>query len=185
VADAPAGSGLDDFFAKKYGPLPGWGWTALAAGGAGLYVWYRDKHAASTGTSTATGTSSATTGFDYAPSIAAQQSEIQALQQGQAASNTAATSSTGTTSSTTATTTAPSNYSVPAGSSQSGPVPTTAVYGGQSLGSVLASLQGAGYGVSGVSYASQPVSSQNIGQFYSTPVYSVTTTGSNVAIGLQ
>ena len=62
---------------------------------------------------------------------------------------------------------------------------TTAIYGGQSLSSVLASLQSAGYGVSGVSYANQPVSSSNIGQFYTTPVYSVTTTGSNVAIGLQ
>lgn len=190
MADTDSGSGLDDFFAKKYGPLPGWAWTAVAAGGAGLYIWYKDKHP-STSTSSSSTTSATTSNFDYGPSIAAQQSEIQNLQGAvsglgttSASSNTTASSTTGTSTTSTATQ-GPTQFSVAAGSQTSGATPTTKIYGGQSLGQVLGELQSEGYGVSSVSYAGNNLSTSQISQYYGTPVYSVTTTGNNVAVGLQ
>jgi hypothetical protein len=82
VADNGKGGGLDSFFSQKYGPLPAWAWLGIAAGGGFLYIRYRNKKAAtSTAASTST-TAGAAQGFDYGPSYAAIQSEIQGLQAG-------------------------------------------------------------------------------------------------------
>jgi hypothetical protein len=70
----PAAGG--NFLTRKYGPLPGWGWGALGALGAGGYYLWR-KHQASTAPAT-TATDTSTT--DTAPDISAIQSEVQQLQ---------------------------------------------------------------------------------------------------------
>jgi hypothetical protein len=76
---APAKGG--SFFTKKYGPLPGWGWSLLAGGGALAYFWWKHRSAQqAAATTTSTGSSTAYSGTGYAGSIAALQSEIQQLQ---------------------------------------------------------------------------------------------------------
>jgi len=80
--DTPSGGGLEGFFSKKLGPVPVWGW-ALGAAAIGGYLWYRRSQAANSSAASTTSAASTAQNFDYGPSIAAQQSEIQALQYGQ------------------------------------------------------------------------------------------------------
>jgi hypothetical protein len=103
-----AGSSSGFSLTKRYGPLPAWAWGLL--GGGAIYAGYKWLH--KSGTSATTTTTSATTtatgqGFDYGPSYAAIQSEIQQLQ-GEQSVLSAGTSvpTTGTTSATTGTTSA-------------------------------------------------------------------------------
>lgn len=97
---------------RKFGPLPGWGWAAVAAVGAAGYMWYRNRSSSSsttgTGTSSTTGsqTSTGTGGTDYAPQLATLGAEIQQLQG--AESTDTASSSTGTTPTGTTATSTPS-----------------------------------------------------------------------------
>jgi hypothetical protein len=78
---APARPAAGTGFAKKIGPLPIWGWTAIAAAAGVGYVLWRRAHpkaaASSTSTSTSTTTESQT---DYAGEISTLQAEIQQLQ---------------------------------------------------------------------------------------------------------
>jgi Fibronectin type III domain len=76
-----------NFFSRKYGPLPGWGWSLLAAGGALAYFWWRSR-------SKNQAVSSGYTGTGVSGQLASLQSEIDALY-GQSAS--AVTKTTGTT----------------------------------------------------------------------------------------
>lgn len=176
------GGGLDDFFGKKYGPLPGWGWAGIAAGGA--YLYYRAKHnasAASTSSTASTGYSG-TTPFDYAPSIATLQSEVQGLQAGE--------SGEGTTTATPPTTTTTSSTTHTGGSTTtptSGPV-TAQTYSGpkSSLAAATSYLQGQGYQVTNVSLGGQNLSAAQIAQQQGTAVYSVTPYSNKTArIGLE
>lgn len=76
----PKGEG---FFQKKYGPLPGWGWTLLAAGGAVAYfLWRRsqDAKAAAAAKQQASQQRFTASGVDIAPQLAVIQQEIQDLQ---------------------------------------------------------------------------------------------------------
>lgn len=77
---SPPSPGGQGFFARKYGPLPAWGWILLAAAGAGAYLWYRNysgANAATAAASTGTGTG---TGTDDADQLATIQTEIQDLE---------------------------------------------------------------------------------------------------------
>lgn len=79
----PAGSRAPGAgFSRKIGPLPVWGWTALAAvGGVGVWWYLRHRKATSSTASTATTTSTASsTSTDYAGEISTLQAEIQQLQ---------------------------------------------------------------------------------------------------------
>lgn len=72
-----------NFFTKKYGPLPGWGWIALGAAGGGVFIWWRKRQAANTAASTAAAATPAdTTGSTdlTGQSAATIQSEVQQLQ---------------------------------------------------------------------------------------------------------
>jgi hypothetical protein len=92
--------GGGDFFSRKYGPLPGWGWALLAAGGALAFFWWRSRESKASTSST---TSTALTGSGWAGAANALQQEIDQLQ-GQGATSTATTTAK-TTSKTTTTTT--------------------------------------------------------------------------------
>lgn len=85
----------DNFFTRKYGPLPGWGWSLLAGGAALAYFWWKHRQAQQAASTTAgtTGTSTAYSGTGYAGELASIQSEIQQLQ-GELASTTTSTSKT-------------------------------------------------------------------------------------------
>jgi hypothetical protein len=76
---ARPGEKQQGFFSRKYGPLPGWGWSLVVAGGALAYFWWRKRQAAGS-TAAATGTTAGAT----ASSIGALQREIDALQNGTA-----------------------------------------------------------------------------------------------------
>lgn len=71
----PAASQGGGFWSHKYGPLPAWGWAALAGGGALVYwFWKRKQSSTTAGSTTATAPSSA------ASAIGTLQSEIDQLQ---------------------------------------------------------------------------------------------------------
>ena len=83
-AVAPSAGG--NFFSKKYGPLPGWGWAALAAVGAVGYMYWRNRQNAAaaaaggdTTGSAATDNSGAVTD-DITGQLSTIQTEIEALQ---------------------------------------------------------------------------------------------------------
>lgn len=61
----------------------------------------------------------------------------------------------------------------------------TATFPGVSLGQALAAIQGAGYGVSTVSYAGQLITAANLTSYINYPVWSVTVDGNLVSIGLN
>jgi Fibronectin type III domain len=76
-ATPPRGGGADNIFSKKYGPLPGWGWTLLAAGGALAVFWWRKRKAAETAATAAT---AVTTQTGWQNAAEALQQEIDRLQ---------------------------------------------------------------------------------------------------------
>ena len=83
TARAPAPKAGGNFFTKKYGPLPGWGWLALAATGGVVFIWYRNRKAAAAATTTSATTAAGTAATDTGnpgADTAALQSEIQQLQ---------------------------------------------------------------------------------------------------------
>jgi hypothetical protein len=92
-----APKGGTGFFQQKYGPLPGWGWAAVAAGGALVYFFWKSRKAATSApgsTVTVTAATAATASTGYAGSISALQNEVSALQgQLQPTPGTAATTS--------------------------------------------------------------------------------------------
>ena len=197
----------DNVFTRKIGPLPMWGWLSIGVGLVLIYVIYeyrkKNQAAASTSSSTSTGTETGqTTGAGQVPQFVNQTNTYVAAPSastpppgnqahknwkgsGKPTTGTGSGSSPSSGGSSGSTGAASGNYSAPPGGKQTGSTPTTAIYGGQTLSSVLAGLKKQGYGVSGVSYAYQPVSAASISQYYSTPVYSVTTSGNTVAIGLE
>lgn len=84
--EAPAGRGTPpspqggNFFQRKYGPLPAWGWILLAAAGAGGYLWYRNRQGATAAsTAASTGTTDPNAEND-ASELATIQTEIQDLE---------------------------------------------------------------------------------------------------------
>lgn len=75
-----------NMFTRKYGPLPGWGWAALAAAGAVGYMWWRNRQATTAAAASTAGTAptgQAGPGIDYGPQIATLQAEVQQLQGGE------------------------------------------------------------------------------------------------------
>jgi hypothetical protein len=101
---APRPKGGGGIFARKYGPLPGWGWALLAGGGALALFWWRSREAKSaTAATTAATAVSATGATGWANAAAALQQEIDSLQ-GQAATSTGSTPTGGTTAKTTSST---------------------------------------------------------------------------------
>jgi Fibronectin type III domain len=95
----PAGQ---TFWTRKYGPLPGWGWSLLAAGGGLAYFWWRKREASKT---TAGATTAGTTSGTTASAISALQQEIDQLQYGYGTSGTVSGTTAGTTAKTTTKTT--------------------------------------------------------------------------------
>jgi len=92
----PAGG--PNIFQRKFGPLPGWGWMALAGLAAAGYLWYRNKQGASAATAdTGTEDVSGAVGEDVQGQLSTIQTEIQGLQGAEAAegSTTPANSGTG------------------------------------------------------------------------------------------
>ena len=82
-AGPATGSAAGNVFTRKYGPLPGWGWAALAGVAAIGYWWYRNKQgaaAAASSAGTAAGNTDASAGVDYSGELSTIQSEIQTLQ---------------------------------------------------------------------------------------------------------
>lgn len=99
---APKTRGGDSFFSKKYGPLPGWGWALLAAGGALAFFWWKERKGQQATATTASTAMTAYSGSGWEGAVSALQAEIQQLQ-GEGATSVASTTA-GTTSKTTSTT---------------------------------------------------------------------------------
>jgi PASTA domain len=98
-------------FSRKYGPLPGWGWALLAAGGAIAIFWWRSREESKTAPATAY--TAAATGTGWANAANSLQDEISSLQ-GQAATSKTSSSTTKTaTSKTTSTTSKPITGTTP------------------------------------------------------------------------
>lgn len=76
----PSSAGAGNAFTKKYGPLPGWGWAALAAVAAVGVWWYRSHSGASAAQAAASQDTTAATGDDIQGELATIQTEIQDLQ---------------------------------------------------------------------------------------------------------
>lgn len=76
---APETGGGGFSFSKKYGPLPAWGWIALAAVGAGVWWYVRSRKAAAAAAAPAA-SSTDTSSTDYAGELSTIQSEVQQLQ---------------------------------------------------------------------------------------------------------
>jgi len=82
-APAPSAGASGNVFQRKFGPLPGWGWAALAALAAGGYLWWRNHQANAASSSAATpDQTAADTGVndDVAGQLSTIQTEIQGLQ---------------------------------------------------------------------------------------------------------
>ena len=80
---APSAGG--NFFTKKFGPLPGWGWAALAAVGAVGYMYWRNRQnaaaaAAGGDTAGAAADNSGAVTDDITGQLSTIQTEIEALQ---------------------------------------------------------------------------------------------------------
>ena len=80
TSQARKSGGGDGFFTKKYGPLPGWGWSLIAGGAALAYLWWRSREKAAASSAAVTAVTASSSGTGYAGSIAALQQEIDALQ---------------------------------------------------------------------------------------------------------
>ena len=79
----PSGGASGNIFQRKFGPLPGWGWAALAAVGAAGYLWYRNRQGASAAQAAASTDQSAATqavGDDVQGQLSTIQTELQNLQ---------------------------------------------------------------------------------------------------------
>jgi len=79
----PSGGASGNIFQRKFGPLPGWGWAALAAVAAGGYLWYRNRQGASAAQAAASTDQSAAAqavGDDVQGELATVQTELQNLQ---------------------------------------------------------------------------------------------------------
>ena len=79
----PSGGASGNIFQRKFGPLPGWGWAALAAVAAGGYLWYRNRQGASAAQAAASTDQSAATqavGDDVQGQLSTIQTELQNLQ---------------------------------------------------------------------------------------------------------
>lgn len=74
----PQGGG---FFSKKYGPLPGWGWAALAGVGAIAWFWWRSRsNSQASSPADTSGTDTGSTDPQVQDQLASLQDEIDALQ---------------------------------------------------------------------------------------------------------
>lgn len=109
---APKGKQGGSIFSKKYGPLPGWGWALLAAGGAFAVFWWR-KREESKSTASATAYTAAATGTGWSNAANSLQDEISALQGQAATSKTSSSTTKTTTSKTTSTTSKPITGTTP------------------------------------------------------------------------
>ena len=81
-AGSPPAAGASNIFQRKIGPLPGWGWMALAAVGAVGYLYWRNRQGASAAqaaASTPVDNSGAVTD-DVTGQLSTIQTEIQGLQ---------------------------------------------------------------------------------------------------------
>ncbi|MFZ0665049.1 MAG: fibronectin type III domain-containing protein [Acidimicrobiales bacterium] len=65
---------------KKYGPLPGWGWAVLAAGGALAFFWWRSRESKAAAATTAATAYTAISGSGWSGAANALQDEIDGLQ---------------------------------------------------------------------------------------------------------
>ena len=74
----PAGG--SNVFQRKFGPLPGWGWMALAGVAAAGYLWYRNRQGASAADAGAASDTSGAVGDDVQGQLATIQTELQNLQ---------------------------------------------------------------------------------------------------------
>ena len=92
----PAGGG--NILQRKFGPLPGWGWAALAGVVAAGYLWYRNRQGASAAAAGAATDTAGAVGDDVQGQLSTIQTEIQGLQGEEATegSTTPANSGTGT-----------------------------------------------------------------------------------------
>lgn len=160
AAEQAAGSGSSsrsgNVFTRHYGPLPGWGWAALAGGAALVYFYWRQRKAATSTAATTAATTAAygttnTSTYDTEASLAALQSEIQQLQGAQATpaatAVTTAKTTAATTAKTTAATTGKTNWQSWNGGGSSGPTPspvTVPKVTGLSTPSAIAKLASSG-----------------------------------------
>ena len=77
----PSSSGAPgNVFTRKFGPLPGWGWAALAGVGAIVYMWWRNKQGANAAAAASTPDTTGAVGDDVQGQLATIQTEIQDLQ---------------------------------------------------------------------------------------------------------
>jgi hypothetical protein len=99
-ASAPNRAGGGNILQRKFGPLPGWGWAALAGVAAAGYLWYRNRQGGSAAADSASADSAATgaVGDDVQGQLSTIQTEIQGLQGAESAegSTTPANSGSGT-----------------------------------------------------------------------------------------
>jgi hypothetical protein len=109
---APKGKQNGSIFARKYGPLPGWGWALLAGGGAIAIFWWR-KREASKNAGASTAYTAAATGTGWANAANSLQDEISALQGQAATSKTSSSTAKTTTAKTTSTTSKPITGTTP------------------------------------------------------------------------
>lgn len=83
-ARPPSGAGASgNIFQRKIGPLPGWGWAALAAVAAGGYLWWRNRKGADAAQAAASTDASAAdqaVGDDVQGQLSTVQTELQDLQ---------------------------------------------------------------------------------------------------------
>jgi hypothetical protein len=76
-AKRPQGGGL---FSRKYGPLPGWAWAGIAAGGALAWFWWRNRQASQASDTSSDDTADSGQEQANTDQIASLQDEIDALQ---------------------------------------------------------------------------------------------------------
>ena len=99
-AAPPRTGGTSGIFQRKFGPLPGWGWMALAAVAGAGYLWWRNRQgaqAAQAATSTDQTAAADAVGSDVQGQLSTIQTEIESLQGAQSTdTDTGTTGTTGT-----------------------------------------------------------------------------------------